>query len=122
MRGSLPEIVRRARAYVQPPGLRRTSLASIATAPRSWCIEKAGSIVQDVHQSARSKVKSEVALMLTFSAGLVDIVGYIAVYHWFVAHMTGDTVHLGNQMVMGRWSDAEKMGHDHRSCFRNRRS
>jgi uncharacterized membrane protein YoaK (UPF0700 family) len=28
--------------------------------------------------------------MLTFSAGTVDIVGYIGVYHWFVAHMTGD--------------------------------
>jgi uncharacterized membrane protein YoaK (UPF0700 family) len=71
---------------------------------------KTGSIVQDVHQSARSKVKSGVALVLTFTAGMVDIVGYIAVYHWFVAHMTGDTVHLGNQLVTGKWSDAEKAG------------
>jgi uncharacterized membrane protein YoaK (UPF0700 family) len=46
--------------------------------------------------------------MLTFSAGMVDIVGYIALYHWFVAHMTGDTVHLGNQLATGKWSDAEK--------------
>ena len=46
--------------------------------------------------------------MLTFSAGMVDIVGYIALYHWFVAHMTGDTVHLGNQLVTGNWSEAEK--------------
>jgi uncharacterized membrane protein YoaK (UPF0700 family) len=66
--------------------------------------------VQDVQQAARSKVKSGVALMLTFSAGVVDIVGYIAVYHWFVAHMTGDTVHLGNQLATGKWSDAEKAG------------
>jgi uncharacterized membrane protein YoaK (UPF0700 family) len=65
-------------------------------------------IVHDVRQSARSKVKSAVALVLTFSAGMVDIVGYIAVYHWFVAHMTGDTVHLGNQLVTGRWGDAEQ--------------
>ena len=64
--------------------------------------------MQDAYQSARSKVKSGVALMLTFSAGMVDIVGYIALYHWFVAHMTGDTVHLGNQLVTGRWSDVEK--------------
>ncbi|HEX6823594.1 MAG TPA: YoaK family protein [Candidatus Sulfotelmatobacter sp.] len=71
---------------------------------------KAGSIVQGVHQTARSKVKSGVALMLTFSAGMVDIVGYIGVYHWFVAHMTGDTVHLGNQLATGKWSDAEKAG------------
>ncbi|MGE5055893.1 MAG: YoaK family protein [Acidobacteriota bacterium] len=71
---------------------------------------KAGSIVQGVHQTARSKVKSGVSLMLTFSAGMVDIVGYIGVYHWFVAHMTGDTVHLGNQLATGKWSDAEKAG------------
>jgi uncharacterized membrane protein YoaK (UPF0700 family) len=46
--------------------------------------------------------------MLTFGAGMVDIVGYIAVYHWFVAHMTGNTVHLGNQLVTGKWDDAAK--------------
>ena len=48
--------------------------------------------------------------MLTFSAGMVDIVGYIGVYHWFVAHMTGDTVHLGSQLATRKWSDAEKAG------------
>lgn len=69
-----------------------------------------GFIVQDMPKSGRCKAKSAVALMLTFSAGVVDIVGYIAVYHWFVAHMTGDTVHLGNQLATGRWSDAEKAG------------
>lgn len=46
--------------------------------------------------------------MLTFGAGMVDIVGYIAVYHWFVAHMTGNTVHLGNELVRGKWDDAAK--------------
>jgi uncharacterized membrane protein YoaK (UPF0700 family) len=66
--------------------------------------------VQDVRQSGRSKTKSAVALVLTFSAGMVDIVGYIAVYHWFVAHMTGDTVHLGNQLAMAKWTEAEKAG------------
>ena len=69
---------------------------------------KTGSLVQDARQFGRSKVKSIVALMLTFSAGMVDIVGYIAVYHWFVAHMTGDTVHLGNQLATGKWIEAEK--------------
>lgn len=46
--------------------------------------------------------------MLTFSAGMVDIVGYIALYHWFVAHMTGNTVHLGNELVAGKWDEAAK--------------
>lgn len=108
MRGSLPEIVARAWAWVQRP-----EPGSISPRFGRNCIvllvhRKTGSIVQDVHQSARSKVKSRVALMLTFSAGMVDIVGYIGVYHWFVAHMTGDTVHLGNQLATGKWADAEK--------------
>jgi uncharacterized membrane protein YoaK (UPF0700 family) len=95
-------------AQVQAPGLRQHFGSVHRNCTAFLAHRKAGSTVQDVHQSARSKVKSGVALMLTFSAGMVDIVGYIAVYHWFVAHMTGDTVHLGNQIVMGRWSDAEK--------------
>lgn len=66
--------------------------------------------MQGIRQSGQSKTKSAVALMLTFSAGMVDIVGYIAVYHWFVAHMTGDTVHLGNQIATAKWSEAEKAG------------
>lgn len=48
--------------------------------------------------------------MLTFSAGMVDIVGYIAVYHLFVAHMTGNTVHLGEQLFRAKWGDAAKTG------------
>lgn len=64
--------------------------------------------MQGAVQSRRSRVKAMVALMLTFGSGIVDIVGYIAVYHWFVAHMTGNTVHLGNQLVTGRWDDAAK--------------
>jgi uncharacterized membrane protein YoaK (UPF0700 family) len=108
MRGSLPEIVGCARAWVPPPG-------NIAPGFDRNCIvlllhRKAGSIVQAVHQSVRSKVKSVVAVVLTFSAGMVDIVGYIAVYHWFVAHMTGDTVHLGSKLATGQWSDAQKAG------------
>ena len=37
--------------------------------------------------------------MLTFAAGCVDIVGYLSAYHTFTAHMTGNTVHLGNSLV-----------------------
>lgn len=42
--------------------------------------------------------KSAIALVLTFTAGSVDIVGYLSAYHTFVAHMTGTTVHLGNAL------------------------
>lgn len=52
-------------------------------------------------QDGLSPVKCAVALLLTFSAGFVDVVGYITVYHTFTAHMTGTTVHFGNSLVEG---------------------
>lgn len=57
---------------------------------------------------SRITVKSAVALLLTFTAGIVDIVGYISLYHIFVAHMTGVTVHLGNKLAVGDGADAMK--------------
>ena len=59
-----------------------------------------------VPQTQRSRAKAAVALGLTFAAGMVDIVSYLAVYHLFVANMTGDTVHLGHYLVIGNWNQA----------------
>jgi uncharacterized membrane protein YoaK (UPF0700 family) len=56
----------------------------------------------------RTRAKSVVALWLTFAAGIVDIFGYITVYHSFVAHMTGNTVRLGNKLRIGDWNNAVK--------------
>lgn len=50
--------------------------------------------------------KSAVALLLTFAAGFVDIVGFLAIYQTFTAHMTGNTVHFGNNLVEGHARDA----------------
>jgi uncharacterized membrane protein YoaK (UPF0700 family) len=47
--------------------------------------------------------KVVVALLLTFSAGLVDIVGYVGVFHFFTAHLTGATVQLGHGLVNRNW-------------------
>ena len=63
-------------------------------------------MIKPFPQDDRSKSKIMVALLLTFAAGIVDIVGYMNVYHLFVAHMTGTTVHMGNQLVTRRWTDA----------------
>lgn len=38
----------------------------------------------------------------------MDIVGYITVYHMFVAHMTGTTVKLGTKLAIAAWPDAAK--------------
>jgi len=43
--------------------------------------------------------KIAVALALTFASGLVDIVGYLGVYHLFTAHVTGTTVQLGRNLA-----------------------
>jgi uncharacterized membrane protein YoaK (UPF0700 family) len=59
-------------------------------------------------QNSGTKAKAAVALMLTFSAGIVDIVGYLAIYHSFVAHMTGNTVKLGSEIATRDWEEAAK--------------
>jgi uncharacterized membrane protein YoaK (UPF0700 family) len=51
----------------------------------------------------RNRLKGRIALLLSFSAGFVDIVGFLAVYRAFAAHMTGNTVHLGNDLIEGNW-------------------
>lgn len=50
--------------------------------------------------------KKAVALALTFAAGFVDIVGLLVVYKLFTAHVTGTTVRLGEQLIVGNWKAA----------------
>jgi uncharacterized membrane protein YoaK (UPF0700 family) len=64
--------------------------------------------MEKLPQKARSRAKSAVALWLTFAAGMVDIEGYLAVYHMFVAHMTGETVQMGRVMMTADWGDMAK--------------
>lgn len=52
------------------------------------------------------RVKSLVALALTFVAGWVDITGALAIYDVFTAHMTGATVRLGQHLMQRDWHDA----------------
>lgn len=66
--------------------------------------------MENVPQIPRTRAKSAVALLLTFAAGVVDIVGFILVYHMFVAHMTGETVHIGNDIITGNWPAVTKAG------------
>jgi uncharacterized membrane protein YoaK (UPF0700 family) len=52
--------------------------------------------------------KAAVALLLTFAAGCVDIVGYLTLDRVFTAHMTGETVHLAEDVLQQRWPDTAK--------------
>jgi uncharacterized membrane protein YoaK (UPF0700 family) len=50
------------------------------------------------------------ALLLTFAAGCVNIVGYLAVYPMFTAHVTRDTAHLARDLLVARWPGALAAG------------
>lgn len=54
----------------------------------------------------RNWAKGVVALLLTFAAGFVDITGFMSLYHTFTAHMTGLTVHLGQDAARVQAKDA----------------
>jgi uncharacterized membrane protein YoaK (UPF0700 family) len=48
--------------------------------------------------------KIGVALLLTFTSGVVDIVGYLGIFQLFTAHLTGTTVQLGSSLVQREWT------------------
>ena len=52
------------------------------------------------------KPKVLVALLLTFASGIVDITGFLGIFHLFTAHLTGETVHLGSDLSAHEWSSA----------------
>ncbi len=54
-------------------------------------------------KSSRTRLKAVVALSLAFAAGSVDIIGFISFGHVFTAHLTGTTVHLGEQLIRAEW-------------------
>jgi uncharacterized membrane protein YoaK (UPF0700 family) len=58
----------------------------------------------DNPKTDKRRIKSAVALWLTFTAGFVDIAGAITVYDIFSAHMTGTTVRLGEHLVQRDWN------------------
>jgi len=56
------------------------------------------------------KEKAAVAVALSWGAGLIDVVGYLTLYHAFVAHMTGNTVSTVLHGVERNWPDVLHRG------------
>jgi uncharacterized membrane protein YoaK (UPF0700 family) len=54
------------------------------------------------------RVKAAVAIALSFAAGCADVIGYISFGHSFIAHMTGNTVHLGEGLIEANWMQVGK--------------
>src|SRR5919198_5445390 len=55
------------------------------------------------HDAVKVPFHAWVAIVLTWIAGFVDIVGYIVLYRVFVANMTGNTIALGQGLAAGDW-------------------
>jgi uncharacterized membrane protein YoaK (UPF0700 family) len=55
-------------------------------------------------------MKPAMALLLALVSGCVDIIGYINFGHLFSAHLTGNTVHFGQQLLEARWTLAARAG------------
>lgn len=71
---------------------------------------KSGSLMDVLPKSVtRTRTKALVALYMAFAAGCVDIIGYISFGQVFTAHMTGTTVHLGEQLMHANWWKALEM-------------
>ena len=49
--------------------------------------------------------KRSVALLLTFVAGSVDVIGYLTIQHVFTAHVSGLTAHLGIDLTARDWGN-----------------
>jgi uncharacterized membrane protein YoaK (UPF0700 family) len=77
---------------------------SVGPAGNVPCIELSRSTFHaTVFREHRPKLL--VALLLTFASGLVDIVGYLGIFHFFTAHLTGTTVQLGRAFASHNWVD-----------------
>ncbi len=59
---------------------------------------------------SQARVKAAVALTLAFAAGCVDIIGFIRCGHAFTAHLTGETVRLGQGMIDLKSEEVSKAG------------
>ena len=64
--------------------------------------------MQEPSNPQRKRIKALVALLLAFAAGCVDIVGYLSFGKLFTAHLTGETVHLGEWFTEARSQDAAR--------------
>lgn len=56
------------------------------------------------------KQKAAIAVALSWGAGLIDVLGYLTLYHAFVANMTGNTVTSVLHGVQGHWSETFHRG------------
>jgi len=58
----------------------------------------------------RGHPKAWVAAFLAWAAGFVDVAVWLALYHVYASHMTGNTASFAHELVQGNWSVAFRYG------------
>ncbi len=77
----------------------QSSLAAVPTA-----------LARTIEHELKAHPKAWLAIFLAWAAGFVDVVGWMAVYHVYVTHMTGNTAGMAHVLVMGTWGRALEQG------------
>jgi uncharacterized membrane protein YoaK (UPF0700 family) len=54
--------------------------------------------------------KASIAVMMTWAAGFVDLIGYLTLYAIYTAHMSGDTVAMGRHLAGLQWYGFARRG------------
>jgi uncharacterized membrane protein YoaK (UPF0700 family) len=54
--------------------------------------------------------KTTIAILMTWTAGFVDIVGYLALYGLYISHMTGNTVAMAEHISRLEWIGVVRRG------------
>ena len=62
-------------------------------------------VLEDVNFFRQHGAKIGIASVLAFTSGIVDIIGYHGVFHYFTAHLTGTTVQLGHSLISRNTKD-----------------
>ncbi|MGB7436655.1 MAG: YoaK family protein [Candidatus Acidiferrum sp.] len=67
-------------------------------------------VLEDVNFFRQHGAKIGIASVLAFTSGIVDIIGYHGVFHYFTAHLTGTTVQLGHSLISRNTKDIAAAG------------
>jgi uncharacterized membrane protein YoaK (UPF0700 family) len=66
---------------------------------------RGGRISTEISDFREKRAKVVVALLLSFASGLIHIVGYAGIFHFFTAHLNGARVQLGHGLISRNWKE-----------------
>ena len=73
-------------------------------------MSRIASSAESVARRLAAHPKAWVAIFLAWAAGFIDVIGWLAVFHAYVSHMTGNTATLARDLVDGHGMEALRHG------------